>query len=527
MHRLDVRATATPHHLHIPRDMFLNLLSFHQNKCTSMAPHINHHEEKIIEQCQVAPPQGSLPSTIILPLTFFDIGWFLCPPVKRIFFYDFPYSTKHFLESALPTLKHSLSLTLQHFFPFVSNLVVPLHPNVPFIRYQQGSDSLFFTVAESKADFTLVVSDSPQDIRDWHPFVPSLPPKVTLEDGTRVIPLMAIQVTILPNAGFAICLTFNHIAADGKSLHHFMKFWANLCKQIIRGRSDDLGSLIEGSNLSLPFHGRDIVKDTKGLKHVYLEEIRGLTSDIIEFQGLVQHVPTNMVRATLMLSRGQVEKLKKWVCLKYCDTYGSGTLLHMSTFVVTCSLIWVCMIESEERSERNSNGVTKDSDELCYLIFLADCRGRLEFSIPSTYFGNCLVTGIVALKRGELVGENGIVEVASAIERDVRDLRSDALKRAENMMSNSRELRKPCKLVVAGSPKLAVYETDFGWGKPKKSGAVHVESPEAFSLSDSRGNEGAIEVGFALERIRMNAFINIFEEHLDNIDHSLSMKHFN
>lgn len=30
---------------------------------------------------------------------------------------------------------------------------------------------------------------------------------------------------------------------------------------------------------------------------------------------------------------------------------------------------------------------------------------------------------------------------------------------------------KPGKavLVVAGSPKLEVYETDFGWGKPKKS----------------------------------------------------------
>ena len=493
-----------------------------------MAPHnhINHHEVKIIEQCQVAPPQGSLPP-ITLPFTFFDIPWFLCHPVKRIFFYEFPHPTSHFLQSALPALKHSLSLTLQHFFPFASSLIVPPQPHEPFIRYQQGSDSLSLTVAESRADLTLLVSDSPQDVRDWHPFVPSLPPQVTLDDGTRVIPLMAIQVTVLPNAGFAICLTFNHLAGDGKSLHHFMKFWANLCKEIVTRGGGDLDSLIEGSNLSLPFHDRDIVQDPKGLKKLYLEELKDSVSESMEFQGLVRDATTNKVRATLVLSRGQVEKLKKWVCLKYCDTYGSSsrTLLHMTTFVVTCSLIWVCMIVSEEQSKGNNNCVAKDSDELCHLIFLADCRGRPEFSIPSTYFGNCLMSGFVALKRGELVGENGIVEVASAIEREIRDFRSDALKGAENLMANYRELGKPgtCLLVVAGSPRLAVYETDFGWGKPKKSEAVHLESSGSVSLSDSRDKEGAIEIGLALDRIQMNTFINIFERHLNHIDHSFSM----
>ncbi|XP_061372716.1 coumaroyl-CoA:anthocyanidin 3-O-glucoside-6''-O-coumaroyltransferase 1-like [Gastrolobium bilobum] len=477
----------------------LLFVSSFQNQSTKMAQEINGDAVMVIESCRVAPPPGSVPSTT-LPLTFFDIPWFYTKPVQRIFFYEFPYPKHHFLQKALPNLKHSLSLTLQHFFPFVSNLIVPPNLNVPFIRYLDG-DSLLFTVAESTADFTLLVSDSPQDVRYWHPLVPTLP---SPEDGTRVIPLMAIQVTILPNSGFSICLTFNHVACDGKSLHHFMKYWASLCKARV-----DLAS-IEAS-LSLPSNDRDKVKDPKGLKLIYLRELQDLAK---EFSGFKRDVFTNKVRATLVLSRERVEKLKKWVSLK-CTSYSSGTL-HISTFVVTCSLIWVCMIKSEQNK---GDCVAKDSDKLCYLVFVADCRDLPEFSLPSTYFGNCLATCIVAIKRSEIMGQNGIVDVANVIERKVRDLKSDALRNAETLMSDFRELGKPDQsfLVIAGSPKLAVYQTDFGWGKPKRSEAVHVDSSPSISLSDCRDKEGGIEVGVGLERIRMNNFINILEEQLNNI----------
>ncbi|KAL1345799.1 hypothetical protein HN51_019493 [Arachis hypogaea] len=497
---------------------------------TTTTTNKKHEQVKIIEECKVAPPEGSLASTTtIVPLTYLDIPWFLCHPIKRIFFYDFPHSTNHFLQSSLPPLKHSLSLSLQHFFPFASNLIVPPSPNLPFIRFLDGLDSLSFTIAESKADFSLLVSDSPQDVRFLHPLIASLPPKVTMEDGTLVMPLMAIQVTVLPNTAFAISLTFSHLAADGYSLHHFIKFWANLCKQIItRGSGTNDEDVKESSFLSLPFHDRDIVKDPKGLKHVYMEEVRDLlrkNNNLMNSQ-----VPVNsntMVRATLVLNHSQVEKLKKFVSLKYRDTYGSNTLLHMSTFVVTCSLIWVCMMQSEEQTEGNHHHNNKNfDDEVCYFIILADYRGRSELSIPSNYFGNCLLSGYVRLKRGELVGENngdcyhGIFEAASGIDREIRNLRNDALTRVESFVPYARELNK-CRsiTVVAGSPKLGVYETDFGWGKPKKSVAVHVESAGAFSLSDCRNNEGAVEIGIALERIRMKKFIKIFEQHLQNIDH--------
>ncbi|XVF65645.1 hypothetical protein PTKIN_Ptkin09bG0265800 [Pterospermum kingtungense] len=54
-------------------------------------------------------------------------------------------------------------------------------------------------------------------------------------DGTNVskqlsVSLMAIQVTIFPNAGISIGITFFHAAADGRAFAHFTKSWASVCR---------------------------------------------------------------------------------------------------------------------------------------------------------------------------------------------------------------------------------------------------------------------------------------------------------
>jgi hypothetical protein len=158
-------------------------------------------------------------------------------------------------------------------------------------------------------------------------------------------------------------------------------------------------------------------------------------------------------------------------------------------------------------------------DDLCNFLFYADCRGRREFSLSKTYFGNCLASYIVAVKRDELVGKNGIVVAANVIDRKIREFKSDAMLGSETMMLDYKELFKPGKstVMVSGSPKLDVYETDFGWGKPKKSDVVHHDSSGTISLSDCRDGGSGIEIGLALERSRMNNFMNIFHEQLDSI----------
>jgi len=103
----------------------------------------------------------------------------------------------------------------------------------------------------------------------------------------------------------------------------------------------------------------------------------------------------------------------------------------------------------------------------------------------------------------------------------IRDFKNDALLGAETLISDYMESSKPGKFVVgiAGSPRFDVYETDFGWGKPKKSDAVHLDSSSSISisLSDCRDGGGGIQVGLVLEETQMANFIKIFQQELDQI----------
>ncbi|XP_072072135.1 coumaroyl-CoA:anthocyanidin 3-O-glucoside-6''-O-coumaroyltransferase 1-like [Arachis hypogaea] len=159
------------------------------------------------------------------------------------------------------------------------------------------------------------------------------------------------------------------------------------------------------------------------------------------------------------------------------------------------------------------------NDEELYLSFWVDCRYLAELKIPLTYFGNCLVNGIVGIKRSKLVGQNGIFEAAAALRSKIKELQSGPYERAETLMSIFSKFATMGHRMtgIAGSPKLDAYESDFGWGKPKLSEVLHVNSPELVSLSDCRDKEGGIEVGVAFGRAQMQKFNTILEEILANI----------
>lgn len=143
------------------------------------------------------------------------------------------------------------------------------------------------------------------------------------------------------------------MVADGKAFHHFMKSWASLCRT-----NGDL-TCLEGL---LPFHDRAVIDDPKGLELFFLNVFWNWP---LEHRGETENDPlADKVRATFVLSREQVQKLRKWVSSK-CMSNESETL-HLSRFVVTCSLIWVCLIKSEQKNIANE---CHKSDELYHLAF--------------------------------------------------------------------------------------------------------------------------------------------------------------
>ncbi|KAI3698276.1 hypothetical protein L2E82_41686 [Cichorium intybus] len=138
------------------------------------------------------------------------------------------------METVVPNLKHSLSLTLQHFFPFVSNLIVFPNPNnfgvirKPEIRHVEG-DSVTLTIAECDLDFEDLTSNHPRKCETFYPLVPPLGNAVKASDHIAN-PLFSVQVTLFREAGFSIGMTNHHSLADASARFVFLKAWNSIAR---------------------------------------------------------------------------------------------------------------------------------------------------------------------------------------------------------------------------------------------------------------------------------------------------------
>ncbi|KAK3190215.1 hypothetical protein Dsin_029776 [Dipteronia sinensis] len=462
---------------------------------------------KVIDQFQVAPPPGSV-STTIVPLTFYDIVWFCCCPVQQIFFYEFPHPTLHFTQNVLPHLKESLSQTLRHFFPFAGNLTCPPPPHVPYILFNEGdAAAVQVVVTESDADFNhLVVGKHARDVKTLKSLVQKLLfIRPSSSNTTHVAPVMAIQFTVFANSGISVGVTSNHVAADGRSINHFMKFWASIHKSPLQG---DQG-LITSSSLSLPYCSKDIIQDPNGFSSIILKDIQslgdsGLSGDVADHDERVQ--------ITLTLKRAEIDELKH--CVKTTQSKSNELYhdqqIHISSFAVTCAFTWVNLMKLHEKINGSS-----DDNVVYHFLAQVDCRERLLSEIPATYFGNCLTTILVPAKRKDLMGESGIVFAAKAIGRKINELgKVGVLEGFDNAISKiNQAFQRSIVVTVASSPKFQVYNTDFGWGRPRKFDLVHIDAYRCFSIAESRDDDGGLDIGIVVERDRMDIFNAIFEQH--------------
>ncbi|KAK2650955.1 hypothetical protein Ddye_018444 [Dipteronia dyeriana] len=446
---------------------------------------------KVIDQSKVAPPPGSV-STTTVPLTFFDMAWLFCCPLQRIFFYEFSCPTLHFTQIILPRLKESLSLTLRHFFLLAANLTCPPSPNEPYYIYNQG-DGVHVTVVESDADFNHLAGNHARDVKTLRSLVPKLPSTNISSDTTHVVPIMAIQFTVFPNSGISIGLTLNHVAADGRSFNHFLKFWAS----VNRSKAEDL------TLLSLPYHNKDIVKDPNGLTSIFLKDSRSWENSS------VGNDPSGNLLVTMVINREKIEQLKRWIATR-SENDQELAQIRITTYVVTCAFMWVNLMKLREKISGHI-----DEDAVYYFGSLADCRERFEFSIiPRTYFGNCVMYFLVSAKRSELMDESGIAVAAKFIGKKLCELGKGVLAEVDNksVSGGAEKAMKNGHIVsVAGSPKFRVYDTDFGWGRPKTCEVVHISAYGAFSLNESREEEGGVQIGVAVNREKLDLFHAVFE----------------
>ncbi|CAL9756987.1 unnamed protein product [Musa acuminata subsp. burmannicoides] len=211
----------------------------------------------VMERSQVSPATGSLLETT-LPLTFFDVMWLNRDPVERLFFYRFPDPTCNFMQAVVPALKSSLSVALQSFYPFSGRIRrCPGCCDKYEIHYVDG-DSVSFALAEHGGDFEYLSGSHARNVSELLPLIPRI-----AESGDDRL-LLAVQVTLFPDRGVAVAVTFHHAVCDGTGFKQFMASWASACRSALSGQ--------EVAVPPTPLFDKTVITDPRGLYTSFLED---------------------------------------------------------------------------------------------------------------------------------------------------------------------------------------------------------------------------------------------------------------
>nr|AQQ82604.1 malonyltransferase [Nicotiana benthamiana] len=443
----------------------------------------------VIEQCQVAPSPGSA-AELTLPLTYFDHLWLGFHRMRRILFYKLPIFRSDFVQTIIPSLKYSLSLTLKYYLPLAGNVACPQDwTNYPELRYVTG-DSVSVIFSESDLDFNYLVGNHPRNAKDFYHFIPQLA-EPTDAPGFQLAPVLAIQVTLFPNHGISIGFTNHHVAGDGATIVKFVRAWALLNK--FNGDEQFLDKEF------IPFYDRSIIKDPNGVGMLIWDEMKKYKhmmtmSDIV--------TPPDKVRGTFIVSRDDILKFKNLILSR------RPNLTHVTSFTVTCAYIWSCLIKSEA-----ATGEKIDENGVEFFGFAADCRAQFNPPLPPSYFGNALVGYVARTRHVDLAGKEGFTIAAELIGEAIQKrMKDEEWILSGGWFKEYDKLDVKRSVSVAGSPKLDLYAADFGWGKPEKLEFVSIDSGDSISMSLSKykDSDGDLEIGLSLSKTRMNAFAAMF-----------------
>ncbi|XP_078152609.1 anthocyanin 5-aromatic acyltransferase-like [Carex rostrata] len=435
-----------------------------------------------METSLVAPQLGTTPSHASLPFTFLDIFWLNKSSVDRLFFYPYRHPTAHFLSSHLPSLKHSLSLTLTAYYPLAGGYRRKLGTDDEIVLHYNEGDGVCFTVAECVDHrFEDLASDHERDVSHLDCLVPLLPkPK----DDEESKPVLAVQVTVFPEQGIVIGTSVHHVVCDGTTSMQFMHTWAKTC--------------LSGTVLSsqVPIFDRSLVPDPSNLYSFFYSEIQNVLKSAPE--GIDKNnTGSNLVVAAFTFEKRHIQRLKQLILNKAEQRKISS--FHCSTIVIAFAYVWTCYVRAKgiDSSKRAGMGIP------------ADVRARIQPPIPTEYFGNCIALCFASANVADLVQDDGIVVAAEAIGKAVAQS-SESLKSARNWMREAAAFKVVPFLKVAGSPKFRVYDVDFGFGRPMKVEIVSATKTGAMSVAESRDEQGGIQIGIGFPKEEMDYFEKCF-----------------
>ncbi|KAJ3678619.1 hypothetical protein LUZ60_002422 [Juncus effusus] len=444
---------------------------------------------RVIETSKMSPPAGSI-LTASIPLTFFDVIFLHLPPVEYLFFYAFPHSTSEFLSSYLSTLKSSLSLTLQSFYPLAGNIRLVPEKVEKHEIHCTGDDFVMFTVAESHLDLEELSGDEPRATSELKLMVPGLCKNESNGFATN----LAVQVTIFPSRGIVIGIAVHHAVCDGSSIINFMRTWASIhCMNNFTTTLTPASVMID----------RSIIPDPNG--SIYSATFDGMKNMGTKHSNQVESSNDNTFMSSFILNKEHIKLLKE---VLYRESAKRNVQVHSSTVLVTYAFVWIGYIKAK-------SFIAENKDARC--VFAVDLRNYLHPIIPETYFGNCLGPCFLRANTIDLLGQDGFFLACQAIREGFEEVKRDGIKYAKNWVKYLSDSISKMPLSAGGSPRFKVYDVDFGWGKPIKVEITTIASSGGMSITESRDEQGGVEVGLSFTKLEMEVFKKYFEESLQHL----------
>ncbi|KAK1598130.1 hypothetical protein QYE76_018692 [Lolium multiflorum] len=329
-------------------------------------------------------------------------------------------------------LKESMAKALVPFYPLAGRLGVGSDGRVEIDCNAEGA---LFVVARSD-DHT--VEDFFSD--------PSPSPELTKLFAPRVQPpsiMLAIQVTFLRCGGVVFGTAVHHAVVDGSSMFHFTRTWASYCR-------DGEAAVVEVP----PCHDRALLR-ARSPPVIHPETVPMFSSNLTMHDCVDRSGKSVPATEVFTISGDQLRALKR-----HCG--------GASTFCAVSALVWRCVCVAR--------GL--DSDATTRLKFRVDIRRRLTPPLPDGYFGNGVVNVFATASVKDVVSGT-LASVAFRVKATTERLNDDEVLRsavdyfettaAEKGMRAAEDRGNLPETEVRMNSwfHMPMYDTDFGWGKPR------------------------------------------------------------
>ncbi|KAI3864718.1 hypothetical protein MKW92_049344 [Papaver armeniacum] len=399
-----------------------------------------------ISKCTIKPHRVMEESKQPTYLTSWDLSFFNFQYIQKGLLFRKPLPS---LEDPTPTitfihqLRHSLSMTLTHFYPLSGRMVTKKQDNPPFygIYVDSSNDSVGAEFIHAAVDITMMDILTPTD-------VPLIVQSFFALDGAichdgHTEPLLVVQVTELLDGIFVGC-TFNHVIADGTSYWKFFHAFAEITRNLRKAGKHD------GSISRPPI-----------TKRWFLEENGDPFLINLPFSHHKEFIEDRYERPLLRermfhFTQESLAKLKAKANEEECNTKH----VQISSFQALSAHLW--------RSITRTRHFNSDRKTSCRLPI--DNRLRLNPPLSENYFGNCVESVSGTTTVGELLAHgNGCAAlllheaIREHTDEKIRGVRDEWMKKPR--ITQTRPIFDPANLMMGSSPRFDVYGCDFGLGK--------------------------------------------------------------